>query len=395
MVYARSRTNIRKPRRSTRRRAPVRRRAYVRRRTYRRRPRTYPKKGCTEMTPAVKFSLAQADPFEPQVLGAKIPDSNTIPSIANADTDLISIPAPSTAGFLTALAFCPSYYSAVITPTQVSSSVIDWNTYSVAQRSKYTQFYQTVEAYRPVAHALRLTSALAPTSTTGFVHIGIDVESRVSNRASGSGPDFPISLAEMAGLAYYKRVTLASLTQSPLTVVNKWIDDTAFRYDDPRSQYTWSSSATSTPAPSFLSFQQSWGVIIVMIEGAPTGANPLSVEHLLLTECQPQKSAFILGTQAAPYSPGLMGATSSMVSEGDFAHTEAEQDGFVAKSVNHLVNGLVEQGTHLYNEYAPPVLNAIGHRLGQTAMNIGMQAVLGVAGIGGVNNNANRLMLAP
>lgn len=388
MVYVRARGNIRKPRRSVRKRAPARRRAYTRRRTYRRR-RAAPKSN-TEVTPATKFAIAQLDPFEPQALGAKVPDSNTIPSIANADTDIVAVPAPSTAGYLTGLGFNPSYQTAVMAPAQGATS-LDWTATTYATRSKASQFVASIEAYRPVAHALRLTSPLAPTSCTGFVHIGIDVESRY--RATNfSAPDYAGSVSDMAGLPYYKRVTLASLTQSPLTVVNKWIDESAFRYDDPRSTYSFLSSA-STPQTQTFNLQQSWGSIIVIVEGAPTGSSPLSVEHLLMTECQPQKSAFILGTQAAPYSPGLMSATSTMVSEGDFAHTEAEQDTFVGRGLNHLVNGLASGGRQIFNQYAPSVLNALGHRVGQTAMNMAVQGMMGLGGIAGINNNANRLAL--
>ena len=40
----------------------------------------------------------------------------------------------------------------------------------------------------------------------------------------------------MRDLPFYRKVTLASLTQSPLTVVNKFLDQTAFRYTDPSEQ---------------------------------------------------------------------------------------------------------------------------------------------------------------
>lgn len=389
MAYVRARGNIRKPRRSVRRRAPARRRSTTRRRTYRRR-RSTPKCGNDEVTPAVKWALAQSDPFEPQCLGAKVPDSNTIPSIANADTDIVAVPAPSAAGNISALAFAPCYQNAYWTATQGASTVA-WVAGTFQPRSKKDQFIASVEAYRPVAHALRLTSPLAPTSTTGFVHIGIDVESRF-NSAVAADPDWAISPSQMAGLPFYKRVTLASLTQSPLTVINKWIDETAFRYDDSRVTYSFVGSS-GTIATSTFQFQQSWGVIIIMVEGAPTGGPPLSVEHLLLTECQPKKDAFILGSQAAPYSPGLLSATATMVAASDVGHTEAEQDSYVSKNISNLVDGLQSGGREILNQYGPAVMRAAGHRMGQTAMNYAFAGMMGLAGIGGVNNNANRLAL--
>jgi len=392
MVYRRSRTNIRKPVRRAARRTSVR-RATRRPVTRRRSTKTHRCKPCgiRELTPSARFALAQLDPFEPRAVGAKIPDSNTMPSLANVDTDIVAFNAPATTGFLVAAAFAPSYGSAVWTSTDVSASAVAWGSSSNQPRRNRTNVVASLEAIRPVAHAIRISSGLAPTSATGFVHIGISVESRV-NTALVTNYEYPTTVNQMAGLAFYKRVTLASLTQSPLTIINKWIDDTGFRYDDPRTEYTTANGST-TPAYSTLQMQQSWGVLIVMIDGqSSTSISPLSVEHILHTEALPKKDAFIIGTPAAPSSPGIMSAVSSMAGDTDFAHTEAQQDTYINTGLGVLQRGAAAAGERVF-EVLSPIAEHVGARVGDAAASYAMNAVLGYGGIGGVNNQPMRLAL--
>jgi len=397
MVYARSKRNIRRPRRrrSVRRRATT---SYPRRRTTTRTV-SARKKSCVcpgELSPAAKFALAQIDPFEPKCLGAKVPDSNTIPSIANADTDQVSLAAPSTSGNLIAIAFNPSYAQS-IQAAGSGAAAVTWSATGWSQRRNYLNVVTSLEAIRPVAHAIRVSSPLAPTSTTGFVHIGLSVESRISGVAGANTPGLPTTVNDMTGLAHYARFTLASLTQSPVTVINKWIDETGFRYDDPRSGAQYSSPGASETAVQnaqpFLNFGQSWATIVVMIEGQSTGPSPISFEHLLMTECIPQKSAFILGSPAAPHSPGTMSAVSTMTAEGGFSHTEAQQDSYTSQMLANLAAGAAQAGEQVYNNVAAPLLNRVGQYAVNTATNYALQGMAGLAGIAGVNSNANRLRL--
>lgn len=395
MAYVRSKRNIRRPRR----RRSVRRRAAP---TYRRRTTTRVassrKKPCVcpgELSPAAKFALAQIDPFEPKCLGAKIPDSNTIPSIANADTDQVSLAAPSTNGNLIAIAFCPSY-AASVQAAGDGAGAVSWGT-NWAQRRNYANVVGSIEAIRPVAHAIRVSSPLAPTSTVGFVHIGLAVESRV-NSIAGALPDLPLTVNAMTGLAHYARFTLASLTQSPVTVINKWIDETGFRYDDPRSGPNYSSGGTTPftavqPIQSTFNFGQSWATIVVMVEGQSTGSSPISFEHLLLTECIPRKDAFILGSAAAPHSPGTMSAVSTMTSEGGFSHTEAQQDSYTQQMLSNLAAGAATAGEQVFQNVAVPLMQRVGQVAVNSATNYAIQGIVGLAGIAGVNSNANRLRL--
>ena len=379
MAYRIQKGNIRKPRRrrqTTRRRSV---RKAPRRRTSSRRQMNK-KNDCScpgELSPSAKFALAQLDPFEPKCLGAKVPDTNTMPSIANADTDQVTLAGPATNGNLIAIAFNPSYVSSILAATEGAASV-SWGT-TFSSRRNYTNVIASVEAIRPVAHAVRMVSPLAPTSTTGFVHVGIAVESRI-NSSTGAVPDYPTTVNQMTGLAHYKRFTLASLTQSPVTIINKWIDETAFRYEDPRSTYAFAGSGASHD-PSTLKFQSSWGTLIVMVEGQPSSATtPISFEHLLLTECLPRKDAWILGSQAAPNSPGTMSAVSVMTSETDFAHTEAQQDSYINEGLRAFERGASVAGERVWNGVAAPLLTRFGNAVVNTGVAMAFNAISGRGG---------------
>lgn len=394
MVYVRSRVNVRKPvrRRATvarRRRAPVYRRAVSTRRPGRR----IQSKPCVcpgELSPSAKFALAQLDPFHPNALGAKVPDSNTMPSIANCSVDQVSAPLAVT-GFMTGFAFRPNYNQAVISATPVSATAVSWGatvTTNATNRRDYTQFLAQMEAVRPVAHAIRIVSQLSPTTATGFVHIGLSIESYYDSTANTW--QFPTTVNEMTGLSYYKRLTLASLTQSPLTIINKWIDENGFAYQDP----TQIATATSGTASEVVKpFGGSWSSIVVLIEGAPVSPSPLSAEHLLLTESLPKKNSILIGTQAAPNSPGTMSAVSTMSGETDFTHTEAGQDSYIQQGLSSLQRGAQVAGERVFQNVAVPLLQRVGNAGASYAMGVAFNALAGRGGLPGVNSNPSRLML--
>jgi len=385
MVYRR---NYRRytPRRYTRRRpsysAPVRpRRRVVRRRRTPTRRATKMVAPTVELTPSIKFALAQLDPFDPRCMGAKIPDSNTMPSLANSDVDIIALAAPAAAGNLVCVGFRPFYTMATVAATQ-GAGVVAWPaTYGgSANRAKRTAYSNAVEVTRPVAHSIRMSSSLAPTSATGFVHIGLSVETRFNETTW----TFLTTIEEMGGLAHYKRVTLASLTQSPLTVINKWIDDTAFRY---------SAVAGAAAGQTNESFQTDygWSTIIVMVEGAPLTSPPLSFEHILHSEGLPRKDGVFVGTSAAPNSPGILSAVSTMNGETDFAHTEADQETYIQQGAAAFARGASQAGSNLYNNVAIPLLERVGGVAVNAAMNAAAAAIRG--GLPGINANPNRLAL--
>lgn len=322
-----------------RRRTPARRmRAAVRRR---RSPMSVAKS--TEprtISPGEKYVLAQIDPFSNLVEGAKIPDSNTIPSVAAKDTELTNV-ALAVSTNVACTAFLPSYACAFVVATEGAGSW-SWPAAfgSAFTRGKNTAYTNEFVVDRPVAHGIRLSSSVAPTSATGYVHIAIAVE---SNRGKTTW-SWPTTVSGMSGYQHYKRVTIASLTQEPLIVVNKFTDETAYRYSD-----TTVSDENNPSANSAFSIPLSWGAILVAIEGANV-INPISAEHVLLTEAIPKKTGAVRGTMAAPTNydilagAGHASATTPPTrsdSQGEAATAAAAQR--LSQVANDLYNRAVDQ----------------------------------------------------
>lgn len=393
MVYIRAKGNIRRPRRrrATARRAT--RRTSVRRsrpQARRRIVRKMQSHVCSqELTPTAKFALAQIDPFDPKCLGAKVPDSNTMPSIANQDVDQIGLSVGADAATVPyAIAFSPAYQQAYLR-SGVSAGAVNWSINGWQDRRNRGSVNTAIEGIRPVAHAIRMSCALAPTSTTGFVHVGLATENRYG--FAPGVPDFPSTVNEMTGLPHYRRFTLASLTQSPVTAINKWIDETAFRYDAVGVDQSFSDPAVALSDTTF-NFNRSWAFIIVMVEGAPINTTALSFEHLLSTESLPRRNAFIMGNLAAPNSPGTISAVSAMQADTDFVHTEAEQDSYVSGALSELARGAHTAGEAVYENVAKPLLQRVGNHAMNAAVNYAYNAMTGTGGISGVNSNPNRLI---
>lgn len=375
------------PRRYTRRRAAPRykRAAPKRRAAPRRSTRKSTRGSCVcpgPMSPGAKFVLAQLDPFDQVCNGAKIPDSNTIPSIANTDIDIVNIATTATATDLNGLAFRPQYTWATVAPTSGASLTWQAAWAGATNRSKRTNYVSVMELTRPVAHAVRLSSPLAPTAASGFVHIGLSTETIYADTTW----TYPTTVAMMSGLQHYKRVTLASLTQSPLTVINKWIDETGFRYSSPNtSQATASQTGFQT--------DYGWAAIVIMVEGAPVSSTVLSVEHLLLSEGIPDKNGVIIGTPAASNSPSTMSSVGELSVQQEPFHTEAEQDSYIQRGINAVAQGAAAQGESIFNNVAVPLLARLGNYGSGVAANMAIQAIMGRGGLPGVNSNANRLTL--
>lgn len=396
-------------RRSSRRR-PATRRPYRRRRQTMRAPRrrmarpAKAKQACVcpgELTPTAKFALAQIDPFEPRCLGAKIPDSNSIPSLANADTDQVQL-GTITGQVNRAMAFWPTYTDSTLTSgyTTATPNVVLWDSGAAAgyvsaayaNRRNRSKVVDSIEGIRPVAHAIRVSSSLASTTATGFLHIGLATESRFSSINQNTW-ELPTTVDEMTGLQHYKRFTISSLTQSPITVINKWVDDTAFRYSQPNS----GNRPTSTQGlHQQFEFGGSWGQLVIYLEGVPANqASAVSVEHILLSEMIPKNGSFVLGTTAAPNSPATLGAVGAMVADTDFAHTEDEQDSYTNRAVDALKRGAAAQGEHVFENVAVPVAERVGAHVMNWGINTAMGLMAGAIsrGIPGVNANPQRLAI--
>jgi len=375
-----------RPRFRARARGPVRRRAYTR--PPRARRTTQGSAGechCPgEISSAQKFILAQADPFDTKCFGAKIPDSSTLPSVSLVDTETQALTLVTTSN-AKCYAFLPQYTVAGVEATELNPVQWSWPAAFAGSfnRGKRTNYVASYELDRPVAHAVRISSSVAPTTATGFVHVAIDFQSNLGE-TTWSWPTTP---SAMSGCQFYRRVTLASLTQSPLTIINKFTDETAWRYQSANSAAT-VAQLTGTANSFQIMGSRSWGALLVAFEG--TGStNPLNVEHILLTESIPTTGSIITGTTAAPSQPSILAGAGHMSATADFAHTEDQQPSYINQALNAAAAGVAAAGDVVMSEALLPMAQQAGYAAAMTAATLGVQAI--GRGISGVNADPNRL----
>jgi len=339
----------RAPARRSRRRAPVRRRRTTRRASrgmlpsFRRSPKL------------TKFELAQLNPFDKRVLGVKIPDSNTQPSDTFRSEDRYAVTSA-----VTDLALCRAYMPNLVANqvTSLTSTASAWTwdaafagTAAAAVNADATASFVGV---RPCGHGVRLSSPLAPTAVTGFVHIGIYPVSSF-NVTTWS---FPTSLSQLSNLPWYRRFTLAQLTQKSVTVVNKFIDITSTRYSAPASDLVGTSGDTS------FQFSGGWCAIIIAIEGSPIGGGTaLSVENLVHFEAMPISSSANTGSfsPAAPYDTQEMEGVSRLGGSSTGIFVEGEEDSVIAQGMNALSRGAAAAAGEIYENAVLPAARGLGY----------------------------------
>jgi len=325
---------------------------------------------------ATKFLMGQIDPFDSNVKGAKVPDSNTMMSdtINVNDTFTVGV---TTGGNVRCYAFNVWPRGAVVQSTEGG---LGWTwtaayggTFDLTRLPDITSSYTGI---RCVSQGVRLSATLAPTTATGFVHIGVYA---ASTYGEASWP-FPTGIAGLVDLPWYRKVTLASLTQSPITIVNKFLDQTAFRYEDPDQA---AGGFVNTNRGEF-HIPHSWATILVAFEGTPSGSL-VSVETVHHFEALPLHSTLTTATPAASANPTVMNAAGNVSARVPATHFESEQAGMMSQAAAAVSEGM-QTG-----------LSNLASALGEAALNAGANYVQGMIapntpGLPGVNNQ-NRLML--
>lgn len=268
-----------------------------------------------------KYILAQADPFDENVEGVKIPDANSQPSVAIKCDDSWSLATGATYT-CTAMAFNPSVTRMTVPGTATSNTAWSWPATfgGSSASSKNGRIISECELARPVAHGIRITSGLAPTTATGFLHVCVYAQS-VYGQSTWA---YPTSLTDLANVPGYKRIPIARLTAEGLTVVNRPLDCTSQRYvdtDDP-------GYATGQTGEFDVPYQ--WGCIVIALEGVPVSTSALAIESVLHLECIPRATSVITATPAASYSPGALGGASAAASKT--AATYLDQDALKRKA---------------------------------------------------------------
>lgn len=332
-----------------------------------------------------KFALAHVDPFLNQVDGVRVPDANTMPSNAFKLCDDTTL-STNVAGAATAAVFIPGITAIQVNCTLVDSSSWTWPAGygGVVPSDKLSSITGNYEAVRTVAHGVRISCGLAPTTVTGFLHIGIFADSNFGQTTWG----YPVNLSQLSECAWYRRVPLAKLTQSEITIVNKFLDQTAFRYVDPNE----GSGGNATANRGEFVVTHSWAAIVIAVEGAPGGTNPVSVEHIQHIEGLPKTTGVNTSSPSEPFQPIVMGQVSNMSANVEASHFESEQSGFMQSVYQSLNDGARAAGEIATNQILLPTARDVGYTLAGGAISAGVAGVnymrgrSGGGGIPGVNS---------
>lgn len=301
------------------------------------------------VTKMSRFTLAQIDPFNPDVRGVKVPDESTAPSSSFLMKQEVGMYNDGAGAAWCRGAFLyPNALVQQINGLGTAGTTVDWGAAYATNRVtwlKATSLAAAYEVVRPVAHGIRITCPLAPTSVTGNLHVALYSLSTYGHTTW----QLPTSIAAMRELPHYKRYTLASLTQTPVTVVNKYLDNTAFRYTDSNSPEYYNTQAQQFNVPG------EWMGILVMVEGHPVttqGAIICDLEVICHFEGQAKFDSLNSDTLAYNHDQNVMDATAAAQSRSDAVFqgpSEAAQrlqqmGGAIAQQVADNLQPHVEQG---------------------------------------------------
>lgn len=329
------------PRRSVRSRAPRRRASYSRRstRTTRRRNlsnnegkdwQDFLTQRMTRSALGDKYIMSQANPWDENVDGVKIPDANTQPSVPLKAEDTFDVN-------VTGVQTCrctginPSLTKTFYGGAGASATTWTWSAaYAGAVDSaKLTQLRSDFELFRPVAHAVRITSGLAPTAAIGFVHVCVFT---MATFGQTTWP-CPTSISEMQQVPGYKRYPIGRLTAEGLVVVNRPLDCTSQRYIDTDSDIYGSSGTNEFNVP----FQ--WGTILVAVSGVGVSV-PISIENIVHLECIPRATSISQSTPAAQYDQQAIAGASNAQSRTQAAALDSEVPGRTRAAVGHAAQAV-------------------------------------------------------
>lgn len=322
-----------------------------------------------------KFMMAQIDPFHPDSYNVRVPDESTAPSSAFYLFDSTNLRVVINATNAAASYFYPSCAAVCATSTEVSSATWAWPAaYGGVQAPSRTALAQAqYSVARPVAHGVKIACPLAPTSVTGFCHIALYTLDLFGNATW----TLPTTVSQMTECPFYRRVTLASLTQTPLVVVNKYLDQTAFRYTD-----TGSNEALDAPKGAF-HVPGSWMGIMVVVEGhtVAAGTSIVNVETICHLEGQSKFGGLNTDGQAEQGNIYVQQQAANASSRASPSYMENSQEAF-SRAANMASNFVGNAASVAGQGFASGVVNAVG---GAVANAMGGQ------GMDGVNDNPDRL----
>lgn len=194
------------------------------------------------------FAYANGDPFCEGAMGCRVPDMSTTPSTAFHTVDLVGIAtnAGSAPGggagvprvFLPKLA-CLTFSSNTTLGGDNSWTFSGLSGTASAKQSAVAGDFSLI---RPVAWGVRLNSPVSKLNAFGTVHV-------CYFPMSFAGANFlaPLTVSAMQEMPGYQRFPLSALCESTVNIVGKFLDTSAFLYEDPGAVFQ-NNTSTATSA---------------------------------------------------------------------------------------------------------------------------------------------------
>lgn len=320
-----------------------------------------------------QFLAAQLDPFDERSYGVRVPDDNTAPSSAFNTYDEYPLPLDGTnPTFAVCWAFFPNPTMNLVPSTAAAAASWTWPATfgSASATGKLSAIVAQYQVIRPVSHGIKVSSGLNPTSVTGFAHFALYAMSTFGKTTYA----LPTTIAQLADCPWYKRVPLATLTQNPMIVCNKFLDQTAFRYIDAASSEQINAIKGTFQIPN------QWMVLLVAVSACSSAASTVAMvaEDLVHYEGCSIYTGLQMDQPAAMPSASTIEHTARVSGRTDASFTQAEQGSRISAalaSASPTGTYLGDVASRVVDRYAPAAASAVYNAAVDFSVGVLSQAV--------------------
>lgn len=270
--------------------------------------RTRPRPSGRALPVVPQFTLAQINPFDARAFGVKVPDDNTAMSSTFTTQDQFQF-STVVANASNLVAFTPNPRFYAIPCTEGGAGLGTWTAVAGFAGATTTAKFASIDASysvaRPVAHAIRISSALPVNTAAGYLHVCLYTPSRFADTTW----EVPLSLSQMIDQPGYQRISISSLTQCPVLVVNKFVGPSAWVYTGVNDG---NNSATTSGVPAI---PMGWQYICVAVSGVAALTTAIDIENICHFEGQLFRGALNENDAAAAPDAAVLEATASLVGD--------------------------------------------------------------------------------
>ena len=247
------------------------------------------------------FVLAQVDPFNEDVSGAKIPDRNSLPSVTQRFRGVFTATTDANGNYATA--FRPYAAAGQYLPLSVSSApAITWAGGTAVNLTPYASMLAQYTTVRTVGYGLRIKFVGARTASSGRLHVAC-----VANNYDSDGYGytyFPTTPSQFENCPWYANYALNEITEQEIVVPGRRSDEASFRYRHPLAV----PSSSGSPASGSIETADGWASIVLLVEGATASSGVVQIEVCYHFEANVNPS----GGSLLPVSPPALPSTETL-----------------------------------------------------------------------------------